>query len=101
MAEQPGAEQAWTRAVLACAAVMRGVKQHGIYRPTEDRGRMHLGLLSRLAELALTNTDAGRPYLSVAGMPAFGGRRSFCACFHCVQSWLAHRHGQLSALLAC
>ena len=51
--------------MLACAAVLRGVKQHGIYRPTEDLGRMHLGLLSRLAELALTGIDTGQPSLSI------------------------------------
>ena len=59
--------------MLACAAVLRGVKQHGIYRPTEDRSRMHLGLLSRLAELALTGTDAGRPCLGVVVLAAFNG----------------------------
>ena len=75
--------------MLACAAVLRGVKQHGIYRPTEDRSRMHLGLLSRLAELALTGTDAGRPCLSVVVLAAFNGRCSLCACLHCFQTdWL-------------
>ena len=82
MAKQPEAEQAWTRAVLACAAVLRGVKQHGIYRPTEDRGLMHLGLLSRLAELALMGTDAGRPCWSHVVLAAFSGRCSLCAYLH-------------------